>query len=197
MSGLPKVCKIAGCKKPVEARGWCLMHYQRWRRFGDPHLCWRSLAEAREHHGTSALKNSGPLRNALGRTAEIAFEDICRRNGRDVQYMGAHYSYDFLIDHKWKVDVKASNPQRKNGTLYWSFGTNNHKEPFAPDFYVFRFEGIPFVKLGIFTLLPGSIKQKGCSVTIRSLLSRFGAHVEDFKRFVRSGTVPQLRSGAR
>ena len=30
-----KVCSIDDCRKPVEARGWCAMHYSRWRRHGD------------------------------------------------------------------------------------------------------------------------------------------------------------------
>lgn len=29
-------CSIAGCGKRVLARGWCDMHYTRWRRHGDP-----------------------------------------------------------------------------------------------------------------------------------------------------------------
>lgn len=29
-------CSVAGCEKPVRARGWCNSHYLRWRRCGDP-----------------------------------------------------------------------------------------------------------------------------------------------------------------
>lgn len=29
-------CTIPGCERPVRARGWCPMHYKRWRRHGDP-----------------------------------------------------------------------------------------------------------------------------------------------------------------
>ena len=31
-----KACSIENCPKKVEARGWCPMHYQRWRTTGDP-----------------------------------------------------------------------------------------------------------------------------------------------------------------
>jgi len=30
------VCSVDGCEKPRKARGWCLMHWARWRRHGDP-----------------------------------------------------------------------------------------------------------------------------------------------------------------
>jgi HNH endonuclease len=31
-----KKCSIRGCSKPSRQRGWCYMHYYRWRRHGDP-----------------------------------------------------------------------------------------------------------------------------------------------------------------
>src|SRR3990167_2955933 len=30
------VCSIEGCDKPFEARGYCIAHYRRWRRHGNP-----------------------------------------------------------------------------------------------------------------------------------------------------------------
>lgn len=30
------ICSIEGCEKPVQARGWCSMHYKRWEEHGDP-----------------------------------------------------------------------------------------------------------------------------------------------------------------
>lgn len=29
-------CSIEGCDKPTLARGWCAMHYNRWRTYGEP-----------------------------------------------------------------------------------------------------------------------------------------------------------------
>lgn len=31
-----KCCSIAGCDRPVRARGWCASHWSRWKRHGDP-----------------------------------------------------------------------------------------------------------------------------------------------------------------
>lgn len=32
----PRICSIPDCGKPHNSRGWCLAHYQRWYRNGDP-----------------------------------------------------------------------------------------------------------------------------------------------------------------
>jgi hypothetical protein len=31
-----RTCAINGCEKPARARGWCVNHYARWKRHGDP-----------------------------------------------------------------------------------------------------------------------------------------------------------------
>lgn len=32
-----RTCSIPECAKPARSRGWCSMHYTRWKRHGDPH----------------------------------------------------------------------------------------------------------------------------------------------------------------
>lgn len=29
-------CSVEGCERPSRARGWCQLHWRRWRKFGDP-----------------------------------------------------------------------------------------------------------------------------------------------------------------
>lgn len=41
-------CSVEGCGKAVLGRGWCAMHYRRWRKNGDP-LAIRQV----QHHGVS------------------------------------------------------------------------------------------------------------------------------------------------
>lgn len=32
-----RLCKIDRCEKPAKGRGWCSMHWWRWKNYGDPH----------------------------------------------------------------------------------------------------------------------------------------------------------------
>ena len=31
-----KTCSVSGCPRKSRARGWCKLHYQRWKKWGDP-----------------------------------------------------------------------------------------------------------------------------------------------------------------
>lgn len=55
-------CSIDGCGKALLARGWCSMHYDRWRRYGDVFATRRSLAQGREPARFWAKVNkNGPI----------------------------------------------------------------------------------------------------------------------------------------
>lgn len=36
---MKKKCLVGGCEKEVTGRGWCNIHYQKWKRTGDPLKC--------------------------------------------------------------------------------------------------------------------------------------------------------------
>lgn len=64
----PKRCSIHGCERAHEARGWCLMHYTRWKRHGDPGIALKT------HH--------------LGASCEVA---ECRESAIRRGYCDLHY----------------------------------------------------------------------------------------------------------
>lgn len=42
--GHNRLCMIEGCYRPARTRGWCEMHYERWRRHGDPLVNLRTVS---------------------------------------------------------------------------------------------------------------------------------------------------------
>ena len=56
-------CKIVDCKKNVFRRGWCAMHWQRWRRHGDPMVenqmsSIRTVDEKMDYHLARGIRDS-------------------------------------------------------------------------------------------------------------------------------------------
>lgn len=45
-------CSVPGCRRRHRARGWCLIHYLRWWRYGDPTTLKRRTPRraVRDHH---------------------------------------------------------------------------------------------------------------------------------------------------
>ena len=41
-----RICSIEGCEKPHKARGWCMTHWSRWSKTGDPGPAERLVATA-------------------------------------------------------------------------------------------------------------------------------------------------------
>jgi hypothetical protein len=56
------VCKIEGCGRPRNCRGWCATHYRRWRTHGDP-MKVRPRGRGKGHKG-SAIHAAEPFLRA-------------------------------------------------------------------------------------------------------------------------------------
>lgn len=119
-------CKIPGCDKPRKATGWCSMHYQRWKRHGDPlkslylqppKKCsidgCDSIVDARgwcsrhyqrwEHHGDPL--GGGPARadmsSNLGRTCSI---EGCAKSAKARGWCSMHHG-------RWLRNGTTDEPQ--------------------------------------------------------------------------------------
>lgn len=71
-----RVCSINECEKPHIARGWCFMHYQRWRRHGDPSFV---LGKEPPNHGELSRYSKHACRCGDCRAASTAYMREWRR----------------------------------------------------------------------------------------------------------------------
>lgn len=56
---MPRLCSIPDCGKPFEARGYCPMHYQRWRKYGDPNTVGLDYNAERRFHANIVVDANG------------------------------------------------------------------------------------------------------------------------------------------
>jgi hypothetical protein len=93
---MPRGCSIDDCPFPHEARGWCVMHYTRWLRHGDPNIvlqCGRGTAgiphtwtkpgcrlpmDDWEKHWVSRLLSQGMSYRAIQRATGIGYVTVMR-----------------------------------------------------------------------------------------------------------------------
>lgn len=56
---MARICSIQNCGKPHAARGWCSVHYNRWRTNGDPLSGGTSMGEAYRYYRDIVLTYNG------------------------------------------------------------------------------------------------------------------------------------------
>lgn len=123
------ICKINDCENPVAGRGWCKLHWQRWRRTGDPNKV-RS-----ERHGMGTRSKGKKL--SVEYTAWCAMKSRCYNpNNNRYKYYGArgivvcdrwlHSFTNFYADmglkptKKHTVDRKNTNGNYEPSNCIWA-----------------------------------------------------------------------------
>lgn len=61
-----QTCSVDGCEAVSAARGWCVKHYNRWRRQGDPLRNMRNKRGRRSSIGAKRIMSSGYVRIKVG-----------------------------------------------------------------------------------------------------------------------------------
>ena len=86
-----KKCSIEGCEKPSRARGWCDMHYRRWKTHGDPNIvklaCFRTGAASNAWYGDRV--SYGGAHQRVRRVRGSASKFSCECGNR-----ADHWAYD-------------------------------------------------------------------------------------------------------
>ena len=76
-----KTCSIQGCSRPHSGRGWCRVHYQRWRRHGDP----EKVLYAEREDGLASIRAPKGERG-------ICIVEGCEKFRRAYGYCAKHYA---------------------------------------------------------------------------------------------------------
>lgn len=95
-------CSIDGCEKPVLGRGWCNMHYSRWRRNGDVNDPGRKVRyctidgceKPRAAHGLCMMHHLRKIRGTKNATEPgplRIYADACKVVGCERPYSGLGY----------------------------------------------------------------------------------------------------------
>ena len=83
-----KQCEVDGCERPHSSRGWCTMHYSRWRANGDPLVVKKvnRVPVIDGHKVCSRCKRNMPVNmyvpNAISSTGLHSHCNDCRAHGK-------------------------------------------------------------------------------------------------------------------
>lgn len=96
MTRSKRLCSIDGCGKRVNARGWCGMHYMRWRMHGDVNVCTTNRYISMEDRFWMKVQKTDDCWNwtGSGRGGYGTFTE--RSKGRT--HLAHRMSYELLVD---------------------------------------------------------------------------------------------------
>lgn len=128
-------CSVSGCRKPRFSRGWCHMHWNRWRRNGDPEITrydghsrtpefvvWSSMIQRCYDPTCSSYRYYGPRGIGVAEEWRRSFNAFIRAVG---PRPGPQYSLDRIDNDKgyepgnvrWATPVQQARNRRNNTRL--------------------------------------------------------------------------------
>lgn len=163
-------CSQPDCERQVKHMGLCSLHYGR-----------------QYKHGSANWQPRFHSRFELGRRGELLFYNFLRSRGIKADYQGFHSEYDFLVQGRWRVELKTARPARRGAGLQWSFNlTRPGGLSKNTDFYVLRLHDVPYTKAAIYLLFKGPARTKVLKISFRSLLNGRAQMAADFKKFIQN-----------
>lgn len=118
------LCVIEGCDSPVAGRGWCRMHYMRWRRWGDPlepdHRSLRPRTLCAEDGCDKPVRSGGLCSTHQARVVRKAdprvgpFERICGWCG--AEFLSRYATRATFCSRKCKEQHRNSTPEHRAET---------------------------------------------------------------------------------
>lgn len=123
--GIIVYCKESDCEKPIQARGWCSMHYRRWRLNGDPQIV-KVIRDDPEAAFWSHVEKD-PKSGCwlwIGRVNSTGYGEIQRDGRKQRAHVWAYEYFVGKIPENMQIDhVKAAGCINKNCVNY-----ENHLE---------------------------------------------------------------------
>ena len=103
--------------------------------------------------------------------------------GHKIHHMPYQSPFDLLMDGKLRIEIKTAPPITKLGRPCWNFNIHRHNivEESQIDYYILRFENVPWCKYAIHALFKAPIEKPTLQFGFRQLLE--GAISEQVKAF--------------
>lgn len=117
-----------------------------------------------------------------GAEGEVLVAMELRAGGRDVEIQPYKHSFDILVDHKWKCEVKTAKPIYVRGSLAWLFNIHRHGvlDEGGVDLYILQLKEIHGSKKPIYLVIKAPLQVSTISFTLHELIKKGAPLVEDF-----------------
>jgi hypothetical protein len=213
-----KQCSVGGCKGQgvgpynYYTRGFCHMHYERWRRNGDlayhpvvapafvPQPCIIKGCGSLERYGKKGFcsrhayrkkKYGDPLASVShdhekGLQAELAILQAFRRIGKRAVRTPGRGKGDLLVDGVMSIEIKSAEAQvsERAGTG-WRFNIHRHgKLKETADYYIFQFLGVPEQKGALYAAFKAPLGVYTVSFSMRKMIRELAPAVKLYEELV-------------